>query len=184
MTNHELRRQATPVAAKLIEYTNHPTKAGQQRARRWSRWFWMVAPLAPHLAEELWNRLGTPKIVGNTVRFPVADERYLVTDTVEHPVQVNGKVRGRITVASDADRSAVEATALGDDIAAVARPARSKKVIVVPGRLAEPRPPTARIKRSVPGAHDDLVDMRVGWRIDRICDDCAPRSPDSGTARS
>ena len=122
-------------AAKLIEYTNHLTKAGVTARAALEPLVLMVAPLAPHLAEELWSRLGHPKSLAHGP-FPVADERYLVTDTVEYPVQVNGKVRGRITVASDADRSAVEATALGDDkVVAFLAGAQPKKVIVVPGRL-------------------------------------------------
>ena len=57
----------------------------------------MVAPLAPHLAEELWQRLGHETSLAHGP-FPVADPQYLVEDTVEYPVQVNGKVRGHITV--------------------------------------------------------------------------------------
>ena len=51
----------------------------------------MVAPLAPHLAEELWRRLGHDTSLAHGP-FPVADPQYLVEDTVEYPVQVNGKV--------------------------------------------------------------------------------------------
>lgn len=68
--------------------------------------------------------------------FPVADERYLVEDTVEYPVQVNGKVRGRVTVAADADAETVQAAALGDEkVAGVLGGRTPKKVIVVAGRL-------------------------------------------------
>jgi leucyl-tRNA synthetase len=64
------------------------------------------------------------------------DERYLVDDTVELPVQVNGKVRGKITVAADADKAALEAAALADEkVQAFLAGATPKKVIVVPGRL-------------------------------------------------
>ena len=66
----------------------------------------MVAPLAPHLAEELWSRLGHDLPLAHGP-FPTADPAYLVEDTVEYPVQVNGKVRGRITVAADAAADAV-----------------------------------------------------------------------------
>ena len=69
--------------------------------------------------------------------FPVADERYLVEDTVEYPVQVNGKVRGQVTVPADADADAVEAAALADEKVRGASwtAATPKKVIVVAGRL-------------------------------------------------
>jgi leucyl-tRNA synthetase len=69
-------------------------------------------------------------------KFPVADPALLVDDTIEYPVQVNGKVRGRITVAVDADRAAVEAAALADaKVVAAIDGATPAKVIVVPGRM-------------------------------------------------
>jgi leucyl-tRNA synthetase len=95
----------------------------------------MVAPLAPHLAEELWQRLGhfTPLAHGP---FPVADPVYLVEETVEYPVQVNGKVRGRVVVAADADEQTVTTAALADEkVGAFLAGATPRKVIVVPGRL-------------------------------------------------
>ena len=95
----------------------------------------MVAPLAPHLAEELWQRLGHDTSLAHGP-FPVADPGYLVEETVEYPVQVNGKVRGRITVPADADADALEAAALAEEkVAAFLAGATPKKVIVVAGRL-------------------------------------------------
>jgi leucyl-tRNA synthetase len=122
-------------AAKLIEYTNHLTKEGISARAALEPLVLMVAPLAPHLAEELWRRLGHDTSLAYGP-FPVADPAYLVTDTVEYPVQVNGKVRGRITVAADADKAVVEAAALADEkVVAFLVGATPKKVIVVPGRL-------------------------------------------------
>ena len=66
----------------------------------------MLAPLAPHIAEELWSRLGHDASLAYGP-FPVADERWLVAETVEYPIQVNGKVRSRVTVPADADGDAV-----------------------------------------------------------------------------
>ena len=80
-------------AAKLIEYTNHLTKQGVTARAALEPLVLMVAPLAPHLAEELWQRLGHDTLLAHGP-FPVADPQYLVEDTVELPVQVNGKVRG------------------------------------------------------------------------------------------
>ena len=122
-------------AAKLIEYTNHLTKADVTARAAVEPLVLMVAPLAPHLAEELWRRLGhdTPLAHGP---FPLADPAYLVEDTVEYPVQVNGKVRGRVSVAADADADAVEAAALADEkVVAFLDGGTPKKVIVVAGRL-------------------------------------------------
>ena len=122
-------------AAKLIEYTNHLTKEGITARAALEPLALMVAPLAPHLAEELWQRLGHGTSLAHGP-FPAADPRYLVADTVEYPVQVNGKVRGHITVAADADNPTVQAAALADDkVVAFLAGVEPKKVIVVPGRL-------------------------------------------------
>ena len=90
-------------AAKLIEYTNHLTKEHRDSVPRAAvePLVLMLAPLAPHMAEELWLRLGHTTSLAHGP-FPVADPAYLVEDTVEYPVQVNGKVRGRVMVAPDA----------------------------------------------------------------------------------
>ena len=123
-------------AAKLIELNNHLTKSGGQVARPVAEALvLMLAPLAPHIAEELWQKLGHEESLAYAP-FPVADERYLVADTVEYPIQVNGKVRSRITVAADAGRDEVTAAALADEkIVAELAGAEPRKVILVPGRL-------------------------------------------------
>src|SRR5271156_908270 len=123
--------------AKLIEYTNHLTKQHRDSVPRAAvePLVLMLAPLAPHLAEELWQRLGTPRSLAHGP-FPVADPDYLVEDTVEYPVQVNGKVRGRVTVSAGADADTVEAAALADEkVQTFLAGAAPKKVIVVAGRL-------------------------------------------------
>lgn len=122
-------------AAKLIEYTNHLTKEGVTARAAVEPLVLMLAPLAPHLAEELWKRLGHDTSLAHGP-FPQADPAFLVEDTVEYPVQVNGKVRGRITVAADADADVLEAAALAEEkVAAFLAGAKPKKVIVVAGRL-------------------------------------------------
>jgi leucyl-tRNA synthetase len=124
-------------AAKLIEYTNHLTKKHRDSVPRAAvePLVLMLAPLAPHLAEELWQRLGHTTSLAHGP-FPEFDPAYLVDDTVEYPVQVNGKVRGRVVVAADADDDAVKAAALADDkVRAFLAGATPRKVIVVAGRL-------------------------------------------------
>lgn len=124
-------------AAKLIEYTNHLTKQYRDGvpSAAVEPLVLMLAPLAPHMAEELWLRLGHATSLAHGP-FPVADSAYLVDDTVEYPVQVNGKVRGRVVVASDAATEAVQAAALADEkVQAFLAGATPRKVIVVPGRM-------------------------------------------------
>jgi leucyl-tRNA synthetase len=95
----------------------------------------MLAPLAPHVAEELWSRLGHETSVVHAP-FPEVDESLLVDATVEVPVQVNGKVRARIHVPADADAAAMEAAARADEKVTAALEGREvRRVITVPGRL-------------------------------------------------
>ncbi|WOC12267.1 leucine--tRNA ligase [Gordonia sp. MP11Mi] len=122
--------------AKLIELTNHLTKTypGGAPAAAVEAVVLMLAPLAPHLAEELWSRLGHDGSLAHGP-FPEVDEQYLVEDSVEIPVQVKGKVRSRITVASDADEATVVAAALADEKIAALLDGEPRKVIFVPGRM-------------------------------------------------
>jgi leucyl-tRNA synthetase len=95
----------------------------------------LVAPLAPHLAEELWSRLGHTDSVA-WAPFPVADERWLAEDTVQVAVQVNGKVRAQVTVPADADAAALEEAARADErVAAQLAGKTVRRVVAVPGRL-------------------------------------------------
>jgi leucyl-tRNA synthetase len=95
----------------------------------------MLSPLAPHMAEELWSKLGhRDSVVWAT--FPSADPALLVDDEVELPVQIAGKVRARIRVASDADAVTLETAALADPAVQAAIAGRPvQRVVVVPGRL-------------------------------------------------
>ncbi len=123
--------------AKLIEYTNHLTKQNLESMPRAAvePLVLMLAPLAPHVAEELWHRLGHATSLAHGP-FPLADPAYLVEDSIEYPVQVNGKVRGKVVVAPDASADTVEAAALADEkVRAFLAGATPKKVILVPGRL-------------------------------------------------
>ena len=122
--------------AKLIVLANHLTRADEAAPREAvEALVLMTAPLAPHLAEELWFRLGHPQSLAHGP-FPVADPALLVDDEVEYPIQINGKVRSRITVAADAQRDAVRQSALADPrITELLAGATPRKVVVVPGRM-------------------------------------------------
>jgi len=97
----------------------------------------MMAPLTPHIAEELWRRLGHPESIAYEP-FPIADSAELTQAEIEIPIQINGKVRSRIimTADADADADALEAAARADEhIASLLAKASVRKVITVPGRL-------------------------------------------------
>lgn len=131
------RCATTPCGAKLIELTNHLTKAYPDGAPRSvvEPLVLMLAPLAPHITEELWERLGHTTALAHGP-FPVADPALLVDESVEYPIQVKGKVRSRIQVPADADQASIEAAALADEkIAALLEGNAPRKIIVVPGRM-------------------------------------------------
>jgi len=127
---------ANTAIAKLIELNNHLTKAAAPVAREVAEpMVQLLGIVAPHLGEELWAKLGHATSVV-WAPFPTVDEALLVEDTIELPVQVNGKVRGHITVAADADQATMTAAALAvDNVAAHLEGAAPRKVIVVPGRM-------------------------------------------------
>lgn len=93
----------------------------------------LLAPFAPHFSEELWEMLGQPYSVFNQ-RYPVADEKALVRDEVELAVQVNSKLRARITVPAGAERGEIESAAR-EAVKAQLGGAEPKKIIIVSGRL-------------------------------------------------
>jgi leucyl-tRNA synthetase len=95
----------------------------------------LLAPFAPHISEELWQLLGNQKTVCDAV-FPVFDEKYLVSDSIIYPVQINGKHRGNIEIAVGMPQNEIEKLVLAEEF--VIRNldgAAVKKFIVVPGRI-------------------------------------------------
>jgi leucyl-tRNA synthetase len=100
--------------AKLIEYGNHLTKTGCTARAAVEPLVLMLAPLAPHVAEELWARLGHDRSLAYEP-FPTADPAYLVEETVTAIVQVQGKVRAKLEVAPDISEADLEALALADE---------------------------------------------------------------------
>ena len=126
--------------ARLFELNNHLTQVVQQRGSAprevVTPLVLMVAPLAPHIAEELWARLGHTDTLAYE-SFPTADPALLVADTVEVPVQVGGKVRSRITVPGGCRRRDARSSSRARTRASpsCSTAPRCAKVIVVPGRL-------------------------------------------------
>ena len=125
------------VVAKLIEYVNYLTKTYRTQAPRAAvePIAQLVSPIAPHIAEELWQRFGHDETI-TYQPFPTFEEKYLVDDEIEVPVQINGKVKARINVAADADQDAVFEVALADaKIAELTNGKNVVKKIYVPGRM-------------------------------------------------
>ncbi|WP_454860858.1 leucine--tRNA ligase [Promicromonospora soli] len=99
--------------AKLITLNNHLTGLTSVPRSAVEPLVLMTAPIAPHIAEELWSRLGHEESLAHAP-FPAADEQYLVQDTVTCVVQVQGKVRARLEVAPDISSEDLEAAALSE----------------------------------------------------------------------
>ena len=95
----------------------------------------LLSPIAPHICHSLWNILGNQGAIANAP-WPAVDESALVRSSIEMVIQVNGKVRGKIQVAADASKEAVEQLALEDsNVQRFTDGVTVRKVIVVPGRL-------------------------------------------------
>lgn len=95
----------------------------------------LLAPFAPHIAEELWHQIGREGSV-HTGGWPVHDEEYLTEDTVTIAIQVNGKLRGEVSVGADADKDTVLAAARAHGKAAAHLGGKQpRKTVYVPGKL-------------------------------------------------
>src|SRR5690606_9946045 len=112
-TDFEHLRVNTAVA-KMIEFNNHLTKLDKVPRAAVQPLVQMVAPVAPHIAEELWSRLGHAGSLAYEP-FPEADPALLVEDTVTCVVQIKGKVRDRIEVAPDISEDELRELALGSE---------------------------------------------------------------------
>jgi leucyl-tRNA synthetase len=123
--------------AKLIEFTNGVLSQMERVPREVARAFvLMLAPLAPHVAEELWSRLGFGTGSLAYESFPVADVSLAADDEIEMPVQVNGKVRGHVRVPAGADARMIEEAALAEPkVRELLAGKTVKKVIVVPRKM-------------------------------------------------
>ena len=116
--------------AKLIELTNHLTKGSVTSRAALEPLVLMLAPFAPHLAEELWSRLGHDTTV-TYVPFPQPDPSHLVADTVTCVVQVQGKVRAKLDVAPDASDEVLTELALAEENVQRAIDGREVRKVIV-----------------------------------------------------
>ncbi|HET6426266.1 MAG TPA: class I tRNA ligase family protein, partial [Planctomycetaceae bacterium] len=129
------RLQFNTAISRMMEFTNEFTSYGVRPKSALSSFVLLLSPFAPHLAEELWQLLSHP----NTLAYepwPTYDPALLVEAEVEIPVQINGKVRGKVTVPKDADQATIETAAHGVD--AITQQLSGKtvvKVVYVAGKL-------------------------------------------------
>lgn len=95
----------------------------------------LLSPIAPHICHSLWHAMGHQGAVADAL-WPMVDADALVRSSIELVIQVNGKVRGKIQVAADADKDTVEKRALEDsNVQRFLEGLTIRKIIVVPGRL-------------------------------------------------
>jgi leucyl-tRNA synthetase len=124
--------------ARLYGFTNtlSKSKAGGDAKRQAAKALaQLMAPMTPHLSEEIWSLLGGEGLIANA-DWPVADPAMLIDDEVTMPIQINGKRRAEISVPKDLDKAEVEKLALANDAVVKALDgAAPKKIIVVPGRI-------------------------------------------------
>ena len=116
--------------ARLIELNNHLTRLKQVPRDVAEALVLMIAPFAPHIAEELWSRLGhAPSLA--YIQFPQPNPKWLVEETVTCVVQVAGKLRDRLEVSPDADEETLRKLALASDAVQRAMAGRPLKTIIV-----------------------------------------------------
>ncbi|GLC35478.1 hypothetical protein PLESTB_000203000 [Pleodorina starrii] len=131
----EEMRFNTAIAA-MMEFVNGVTKNWNNRPRAALEPFvLLLSPYAPHVSEELWSRCGRPTSLAYEP-WPTADEALLVVDSVNLPVQVNGKTRGTVQVTAAAPQDDALAAALGNtNVAKYTADKEIKKIIYVPGKI-------------------------------------------------
>src|SRR5262249_3207722 len=121
--------------SRLMEFTNFFTAQDVRPKSAMETFTLVLSPMAPHLAEELWEVLGRTQTLAYEP-WPGYDPALLKDEEIEIPVQVNGKLRGRVVVPADADGARIESAARGDaKIAALLEGKTIRKAVVVPGKL-------------------------------------------------
>ncbi|NCA10274.1 leucine--tRNA ligase, partial [bacterium] len=121
--------------ARMMEFVNFCTPLERRPRAILEPFVAILCPFAPHLAEELWELLGKPAPV-SLAPWPTPEDRWLRDDTVEIPVQIQGKLRGRVVVPAGADAEAMKAAAAADPRIAEHLAGRQiAKIVAVPGRL-------------------------------------------------
>ncbi len=117
------------------EYAKSATTKTHMRKEDYEKLLLILSPFAPHIAEELWQKLGNEQSIFLQT-WPVADEKYLKDEEIEMVVQVNGKVRERLMVSPDVTEDEIKETALESEKVKIFTAGKEiKKVIFVPEKL-------------------------------------------------
>jgi leucyl-tRNA synthetase len=130
------------IISSLMELMNEMYKAREAGAAGSDEWkeaqeiyLKMMAPVTPHIAEELWSQLGKPYSI-HQQSWPQVDEAAAKEDVIELPVQINGKVRDRITVPVDATEDEIKSAALASEVVQKYLEGKEpRKVIMAKGKL-------------------------------------------------
>jgi leucyl-tRNA synthetase len=121
--------------ASMIEFVNTATSSSKLTANQLDRFVRLLAPFAPHIAQEIYTKIGNNGYI-TVASWPTFDSALLVEDELELPVQIMGKVRGRVTVPADASDEIVKKAALEDsNISALLENLTIRKVIIVPNKI-------------------------------------------------
>ncbi len=121
--------------ARMMEFVNFFTKETTRPQTAMEPFVLMLAPYAPHMAEELWEALGHPESLAYSA-WPKHEEKWLVDATVEIPVQIQGKVRGKIVVPTGISKEDLQAAAASDPkVAEYLAGQTIVKTVIVPGKL-------------------------------------------------
>jgi len=121
--------------SRMMEFTNFMSGQETRSKSVLEQFVMLLSPFAPHVAEELWNALGYSETLAYK-SWPIYDPALLVEDTVEVPVQFNGKVRSKIVVPANSDAAALEAAARADEVVQKNLDGKTVvKVVTVPGRM-------------------------------------------------
>ena len=119
--------------SRLMEFVNYFTGQDSRPLACMEAFVLMLAPMAPHIAEELWQGLGHAESIAYA-QWPVFDPQLAQESTIEIPIQINGKIRAKITVPADSEGEAMKQAALADSRIAKHLEGMSIKKVIVAGK--------------------------------------------------
>ena len=129
------RMKFNTAIATMMSFLNEVTKKGSITKGEYKTFITLLNPVAPHMTEELWEILGGEGLLSLTA-WPKYDEEKTVDDEIEIVVQINGKIRDKMSVAADLDRAGLESVAMASSrIKELTEGKSIVKVIAVPGKL-------------------------------------------------